>query len=203
MTLPRAVVDIAKKDFTPGLSYVAVSRVKKLDDLMFEESFDHERFKSKKPSSIAVARAADDHRRRMAGQVWTSLPNQYPDMDVNLDTVQRPATPAQPGAVPQAQAQTPVGPAPQPGALPQAPGPAARKPSLQPSSGTMAIQLKIFGDSMDSRTVIDHGAFKEGFDHNTDEWREHIAVALGQLQAAGKICVERRFWQSDLIHRLR
>ncbi|KAF5578398.1 ATP-dependent DNA helicase PIF1 [Fusarium pseudoanthophilum] len=39
-TLDKAVAHIAGKDFTPGLSYVAVSRVKTLQGIMFEEAFD-------------------------------------------------------------------------------------------------------------------------------------------------------------------
>ncbi|KAG5943861.1 hypothetical protein E4U59_007875 [Claviceps monticola] len=41
-TLDRAVVDVSVKDFSPGLSYVAVSRVKTLDGIMFDAPFDHQ-----------------------------------------------------------------------------------------------------------------------------------------------------------------
>ncbi|KAG5966227.1 hypothetical protein E4U58_002576 [Claviceps cyperi] len=40
-TLDRAVVDVSAREFTPGLSYVAVSRVKTLGGIMFDAHFDH------------------------------------------------------------------------------------------------------------------------------------------------------------------
>ncbi|KAF7137061.1 hypothetical protein CNMCM5793_006912 [Aspergillus hiratsukae] len=40
MTVSQAVLDISKRDFTPGIRYVAVSRVKTLQGILFEESFD-------------------------------------------------------------------------------------------------------------------------------------------------------------------
>jgi ATP-dependent exoDNAse (exonuclease V) alpha subunit len=44
LTLNRVVLDIKDKDNIAGLTYVAVSRVKKLSGLMFERGFDKERF---------------------------------------------------------------------------------------------------------------------------------------------------------------
>ena len=38
------VLDIKEKDKTAGLTYIAISRVKKLSGLMFEYGFDIERF---------------------------------------------------------------------------------------------------------------------------------------------------------------
>ena len=40
-------LNISTKEFTTELSYVAISRVKKFDRLLFKESFDYERFKEK------------------------------------------------------------------------------------------------------------------------------------------------------------
>jgi len=40
MTVARAVLDISAQDFQPGLSYVAVSRVKTLQGLLFDVPFD-------------------------------------------------------------------------------------------------------------------------------------------------------------------
>ena len=40
LTLDKAVLDISGKDHTPGLTYVAISRVKKLSGLLFEKGFD-------------------------------------------------------------------------------------------------------------------------------------------------------------------
>jgi len=44
LTLDRAVLDIKDKDKTAGMTYVAISRVKKLSGLLFEQCFDKERF---------------------------------------------------------------------------------------------------------------------------------------------------------------
>lgn len=44
LTLQRAVLCLEKKDLAIGLSYVAISRVKELDGLLFKGSFDLERF---------------------------------------------------------------------------------------------------------------------------------------------------------------
>lgn len=45
LTLPKVVLNLDKKDFAIRLSYVAISQVKKLSCLLFETSFDLERFK--------------------------------------------------------------------------------------------------------------------------------------------------------------
>ena len=45
MTLEKAVLNIEKKDFRPGLSYVGTSRVTSKGGLMFETTFDYERFR--------------------------------------------------------------------------------------------------------------------------------------------------------------
>jgi Helitron helicase-like domain at N-terminus/PIF1-like helicase len=44
LTIPRAVVEFGPKDFALGLSYVAVSRVKSLNHLIFPSGFDLSRF---------------------------------------------------------------------------------------------------------------------------------------------------------------
>ena len=44
LTLDRAVLDISRKERTTGLTYVGVSRVKKLSGLIFERGFDKELF---------------------------------------------------------------------------------------------------------------------------------------------------------------
>jgi ATP-dependent exoDNAse (exonuclease V) alpha subunit len=64
LTLNDAVLNITDKDFSPGLTYVAVSRVKELSGIMFEESFDYDRFKPSTRSSIVTARDEDAERRR-------------------------------------------------------------------------------------------------------------------------------------------
>ena len=39
LTLDKAVIDLGEKDFTPGLSFVALSQVKTLSGLLFKNSF--------------------------------------------------------------------------------------------------------------------------------------------------------------------
>lgn len=45
LTLSKAVLNLEEKDFRPGLSYVGISRVIARKGLLFETSFDYERFK--------------------------------------------------------------------------------------------------------------------------------------------------------------
>ncbi len=45
ISVSKAVLDISQKEFSPGLSYVAISRVRTFTGLMFTKSFDYERFK--------------------------------------------------------------------------------------------------------------------------------------------------------------
>ena len=48
ITVPCAVLNISDRDFAAGLTYVAISRVKSLDGLLFEEAFVFERFRPRK-----------------------------------------------------------------------------------------------------------------------------------------------------------
>ena len=45
LTLPQVVLNIELKGFAPGLTNVAVSRVKRIAHIMFETPFDMQRFK--------------------------------------------------------------------------------------------------------------------------------------------------------------
>lgn len=63
ITVDRAVLDISTRDFVTGLSYVAVSRVKKLAGVLFERPFDFERFKMSRESQTMKARNDDRERR--------------------------------------------------------------------------------------------------------------------------------------------
>ena len=59
LTLSKVVLDLSQTEHCLGLSYVAVSRVKSLDGLLFERPFDFDHFKK---SSTAVSRDRDlDH----------------------------------------------------------------------------------------------------------------------------------------------
>lgn len=62
LTLPKVILNLKQKEHTPGLSYVAMSRVKTLDSLMFEGPFDFGQFSSTK-SAIYRDRELDYTRR--------------------------------------------------------------------------------------------------------------------------------------------
>jgi ATP-dependent DNA helicase PIF1 len=68
MTLDKAVLDISQRDFAAGLSYVAVSRVKRLDGLMFDVPFDLEAILS--ASDKGIQARARDARRREAQRIY-------------------------------------------------------------------------------------------------------------------------------------
>jgi ATP-dependent exoDNAse (exonuclease V) alpha subunit len=64
ITVDRAVLNLgSSKDFAPGLTYVAVSRVKTLGGILFEEPFDYARLQSK-DSATKRNRDRDTERRR-------------------------------------------------------------------------------------------------------------------------------------------
>lgn len=52
LTLKKVVLNLERKDHSPGLSYVAISRVKKLSSIMFETPFDLSRFTAKVSSNM-------------------------------------------------------------------------------------------------------------------------------------------------------
>jgi ATP-dependent DNA helicase PIF1 len=62
MMVEKAILNLVEKDFAPKLAYMGVSRVKTLNGLMFEESFDLSRFRSLE-SYIEKMRAEDVKRR--------------------------------------------------------------------------------------------------------------------------------------------
>ncbi|KAM4067679.1 hypothetical protein HRG_001533 [Hirsutella rhossiliensis] len=68
-TLEWVVADISHRDFQSGLTYVAVSRAKTLNGIMFDASFDLNDIRRRTDGSMA-ARAADAA--RLAGQVVTA-----------------------------------------------------------------------------------------------------------------------------------
>jgi len=68
LTVERAVLNLSgKKDFAPGLTYVAISRVKSLRGLLFEESFDLERLRTGQSRTTAMRH--EDYLRRQRQQV--------------------------------------------------------------------------------------------------------------------------------------
>jgi ATP-dependent exoDNAse (exonuclease V) alpha subunit len=59
ITADKIVTNIIEKDHVIGLTYVAVSRVKKLTGLLFEEPFDYSQFCSIRASKTETMRLAD------------------------------------------------------------------------------------------------------------------------------------------------
>jgi hypothetical protein len=64
VTLPRVVCDISEKDFTTGLSYVAISRVSTLNGLMFDAPFDRSCVFRAKATNAMQARLTDVEERK-------------------------------------------------------------------------------------------------------------------------------------------
>lgn len=62
LTLDKVILNIASTDFVSGLTYMAVSRVKALQGLIFTTAFDHSRF-GKEPSEAVFKRKRDKQRR--------------------------------------------------------------------------------------------------------------------------------------------
>ena len=63
LTLKQAVLDVSDKEFSAGLFYVAVLRVKKLSGLMVERGFDFDRFSTVR--SNTYAKREQDRLRRL------------------------------------------------------------------------------------------------------------------------------------------
>ena len=73
ITAEKIVTNIAQKDHVIGLSYVAISRVKTLRGLLFEEPFDFSRFKTKGASKTETMRLAD-YAKRLPQHVPVVIP---------------------------------------------------------------------------------------------------------------------------------
>lgn len=67
LTLERAVVDLGEKDFSAGLSFVAISRLKSLKGLAFRSRFDHARLQRKEESENMKMLREDNERRSGLG----------------------------------------------------------------------------------------------------------------------------------------
>ena len=63
LTMQKAVVDISRPQFTPGLNYVAISRLKSLEGLLFEKPFDLDTIRKGGQGKTAEFRALDWNRR--------------------------------------------------------------------------------------------------------------------------------------------
>ena len=64
IAVPRAVLNITDREFSTRLQYVAISRVKTLDGILFEEPFDYEQMVNRHTSPIVRMRNGDYDRCR-------------------------------------------------------------------------------------------------------------------------------------------
>ena len=62
LTLDKVVIDIGKKEFSAGLTYVACSRVRRLSDLLFVPPFSYQRLAALSSHSRLQERQDEDHR---------------------------------------------------------------------------------------------------------------------------------------------
>src|ERR1700691_610666 len=67
LTLEKVVVELGDKDFSAGLSFVAISRVKTLKGLAFRTRFDHARLKKPKETESMLMLKKDTERRNQLG----------------------------------------------------------------------------------------------------------------------------------------
>jgi len=69
--LPKAVIDLGNSEFAAGLSFVAVSRVRALTDLLFDVAPTLERLQKIKQSTRLQERI--DKEERLMVSIWFSL----------------------------------------------------------------------------------------------------------------------------------
>ena len=62
LTLDKAVIDVGKKEFSSGLTFVACSRVRHLEDLLFSPPFNFQRLSTMSSSRHLLTRKAEDQR---------------------------------------------------------------------------------------------------------------------------------------------
>ena len=62
MTLPTVVVDIGKKETSSGLTFVAISRVRRIQDIAFYATYPLERLQNIKKGMNMAMRIAEEHR---------------------------------------------------------------------------------------------------------------------------------------------
>ena len=62
LTLDKAVIDVGKREFSPGLTFVACSRVRQLEDLLFSPPFHYQRLSNMSNSRHLIIRKQEDQR---------------------------------------------------------------------------------------------------------------------------------------------
>ena len=74
LTLDKVVVNIGKKEFCAGLTFVAISRVRRLSDLLFQETFDYKRVANLGNTQRMQERRLEDIRLHLLEQSTISVP---------------------------------------------------------------------------------------------------------------------------------
>ena len=73
LTLDKVVMDVGKREFSPGLTFVACSRVRQLDDLLFSPPFAYNRLSSMSNSQHLESRKMEDQRLATLVSLTTKL----------------------------------------------------------------------------------------------------------------------------------
>ena len=81
LTLDKVVIDVGKREFTTGLTFVACSRVRRLQDLLFTPPFPFQRMASLANSCHLCERQEEDERLQSLAQPTSSSPP--PPMDTS------------------------------------------------------------------------------------------------------------------------
>ena len=81
LTLDKVVVDIGKKEFSTGLTFVACSRVRHLSDLAFARAFDYQRLANLANSQRLIERRLEDTRLHLLEETaFPPAPNTSPSL---------------------------------------------------------------------------------------------------------------------------
>ena len=64
LTPDKVVIDVGKKEISPGLTFVACSRVRQLEDLLFSSPFHYQRLSNLSKKRHLTSRKTEDHRLR-------------------------------------------------------------------------------------------------------------------------------------------
>ena len=75
LTLDKVVIDVGKKEFSPGLTFVACSRVRQLEDLLFSPPFHYQRLSNLSKSRHLTSRKTEDQRLQILSSEYHSFEN--------------------------------------------------------------------------------------------------------------------------------
>ena len=79
ITVDQAVLNISERAHTPGINYVAVSRVRTLNGILFEDTFNFDQIQPARPTPTMLMRLAD-RQRRLPQHISRLLPASSPSV---------------------------------------------------------------------------------------------------------------------------